>query len=31
MINGILVFWKLFDLTPEKKEIIRQKLQKLNI
>jgi Na+/melibiose symporter-like transporter len=31
MIIGLLVFWKLYDLTPEKKQLIRKKLQELNI
>jgi GPH family glycoside/pentoside/hexuronide:cation symporter len=31
MIIGLLIFWKLYDLTPEKKEIIRQKLEELKI
>lgn len=31
MIIGVLIFWKLYDLTPEKKEIIRKKLEELNI
>jgi len=31
MIIGILVFWKLYDITPEKKEITRKKLQELNL
>ncbi len=31
MVIGVLVFWKLYDLTPEKKQIIRKKLEELNI
>ena len=31
MIIGILVFWKLYDITPEKKEITRKKLKELNL
>jgi Na+/melibiose symporter-like transporter len=31
MIIGLLVFWKLYDLTPEKKQLIRKRLQELNI
>ena len=31
MIIGLIIFWKLYDLTPEKKQIIRKKLEELNI
>ncbi|MFX0070408.1 MAG: MFS transporter [Candidatus Hermodarchaeota archaeon] len=31
MVIGIIVFWKLYDITPEKKEIIRKKLEELNV
>jgi Na+/melibiose symporter-like transporter len=31
MVIGVLIFWKLYDLTPEKKAIIRKKLEELNI
>ena len=31
MIIGILVFWKMYDITPEKKEITRKKLKELNL
>ncbi|TFG04461.1 MAG: MFS transporter [Promethearchaeota archaeon] len=31
MIAGLLVFWKLYDLTPEKTSIIKAKLEELNL
>jgi GPH family glycoside/pentoside/hexuronide:cation symporter len=31
MIIGIIVFWKLYDITPDKKQIIRKKIAELNI
>ncbi|TFG03105.1 MAG: hypothetical protein EU542_03275 [Promethearchaeota archaeon] len=31
MLLGVFAFWKLYDITPEKKKDIKQKLSELNL
>lgn len=31
LIIGVAIFWKFYDLTPEKKEVIKKKLKELDL